>query len=139
MESTNSTSYVMEQRSAFDTSKTINRHAFAALAVSMVVVTLLITAVILPMATASASVNLYLSNNTSNTIDTTILVDGEEYDNKTLNSNYHGGVRLKIDFEFGERNRNIEITVVDKISGKTISKQMFVENKQYYYVDMIFS
>ena len=129
----------IEQRSAIGSSNNAGSHAFALLAVSIVVVTLFLTAVILPMATASASVNLYLTNNTSNTIDATIFIDGDEYENMTLNSNYNRGILLKIDFDFGESNRDIEITVVDKISGKTISKQMFIDNKQYYYVNMAFS
>jgi len=129
----------MEQRSAIDTSKTVNRHAFAAVAVSIMVVTLFITAVILPMATTSASVNLLLTNNTSNTIDAAIFIDGDEYGNMAVSSKYSSGTLLKIDLDFGEKSRDIEITVVDKISGKTISKQVFIENKQYHYVNMAFS
>ena len=130
---------IMEQKPALDASKTTNGHAFAAVAVSIVVVTLVFAIVVLPATTASASVNLYLTNNTPNTINAAIFVDGDEYENMTLDSNYSYGILLKIKLDFGERNRDIEITVIDKISGKTISKQAFVENKQNSYVNMSFS
>jgi Predicted membrane protein len=129
--------YVMEQRSAIDTSKSTGSQVLALFAVVLVVGSLIFAVVVTPMFPTSCRVNMYGSNSDYyNSVELTVFEDDQERCVLVLPPRYGGGTGFDVNLGFGEENKEITVTIKNNTTGETLVKQLFIERGENYYISL---